>query len=233
MAIGKIAPQLPEKFYAEFGAAVSGAGTANQPSTVAQPPLTSAERSAIAADPGRPGPEPHDCAQTGCTVAECPPHRCTPRAIASIRQLHWIMSTALGAAIRWEWIRSVPADIAKKPKQRRTQPEPPSAVEAVAALVMPSCCLRTPGLCAIPSNLWRYAHRYAAAGFDGLSPLRTLTTTDKALRPDVALAALDVAAVSATWARRADAVAPTAEAVMLRREQAAPTPPTHRTWRWR
>jgi integrase len=36
----------------------------------------------------------------------------------------------LAAAVRWEWIRSNPADIARKPKQRRPQPSPPSPDEA-------------------------------------------------------------------------------------------------------
>ena len=51
-------------------------------------------------------------------------------AASSIRQVHWIISAALAAAVRWEWIRSNPADTAKKPKQRAPQPEPPSAAEA-------------------------------------------------------------------------------------------------------
>jgi integrase len=51
-------------------------------------------------------------------------------AMSSIRQIHWIVSATLAAAVRWEWIRSNPADNAKKPKQRRPQPEPPSTAEA-------------------------------------------------------------------------------------------------------
>jgi site-specific recombinase XerD len=80
--------------------------------------------------PGRPGPEPHDCAAAGCVFVECPPHACRPMAASSIRQVHWIISAVLAAAARWEWIRSNPADNAKKPKQRAPQPEPPSASEA-------------------------------------------------------------------------------------------------------
>ena len=80
--------------------------------------------------PGRPGPEAHDCAKAGCVVVECPPHRCTPMSASSIRQVHWIISAALAAAVRWEWIRTNPADTARKPKQRAPQPEPPSAAEA-------------------------------------------------------------------------------------------------------
>jgi integrase len=51
-------------------------------------------------------------------------------AMSSIRQIHWIVSATFAAAVRWEWIRSNPADNAKKPKQRRPQPEPPSTAEA-------------------------------------------------------------------------------------------------------
>lgn len=79
--------------------------------------------------PGRPGPAPHDCAGAGCVVVECPPHRCVPMASSSIRQVHWILSAALGAAVRWDWIRTNPADIARKPKQRAPQPQPPSVDE--------------------------------------------------------------------------------------------------------
>jgi integrase len=80
--------------------------------------------------PGRPGRELHDCATASCIVVKCPPHRCRPMAASSIRQVHWIISAAMAAAVRWEWIRSNPADTARKPKQRAPQPEPPSAAEA-------------------------------------------------------------------------------------------------------
>jgi integrase len=80
--------------------------------------------------PGRPGATPHDCAVAGCVLIECPPHVCSPMAASSIRQVHWIISAVLAAAVRWEWIRSNPADNAKKPRQRAPQPEPPSASEA-------------------------------------------------------------------------------------------------------
>jgi integrase len=80
--------------------------------------------------PGRPGREVHDCATAGCVVVECAPHRCRPMAASSIRQVHWIISAALAAAVRWEWIRSNPAETAKKPKQRPPQPEPPTVADA-------------------------------------------------------------------------------------------------------
>lgn len=42
--------------------------------------------------PGRPpagGHPPHDCAVVGCTIIECPPHRCTPLSAATIRHIHF------------------------------------------------------------------------------------------------------------------------------------------------
>jgi integrase len=51
-------------------------------------------------------------------------------ASSSIRQVHWIISAALAAAVRWEWISTNPAEAAKKPKQRPPQPQPPSSAEA-------------------------------------------------------------------------------------------------------
>lgn len=80
--------------------------------------------------PGRPGKTPHDCAVAGCVVVECPPHTCTPMSASAIRQVHWILSAAFAAAVRWEWIRTNPAEVAKKPKQRAPQPKPPTADEA-------------------------------------------------------------------------------------------------------
>ncbi|MFC9687770.1 tyrosine-type recombinase/integrase [Kribbella sp. NPDC056951] len=82
--------------------------------------------------PGRPARNapPHDCAQSGCTVIECPPHACKPMARSSVRQIHAIISGALDLAVRWEWIDTNPADVAKKPRQEKPKPNPPSAQEA-------------------------------------------------------------------------------------------------------
>ena len=49
---------------------------------------------------------------------------------SAIRQVHCLLRAALGAAVRWQWISSNPADIARKPKQRAPQPEPPTSAEA-------------------------------------------------------------------------------------------------------
>ena len=51
-------------------------------------------------------------------------------AASAIRQIHWIISAALSAAVRWGWIKANPATVAKKPRQPIPQPKPPSVVDA-------------------------------------------------------------------------------------------------------
>lgn len=81
--------------------------------------------------PGRPrAGEVHDCAAAGCAVVECPPHQCRPMKPSTIRQIHAILSSVLGAAVRWEWINSNPADTAKRPRQLAAKPDPPSTAAA-------------------------------------------------------------------------------------------------------
>lgn len=130
VAIGKITPQVLEEFYADVRRCRHRCreGKPAVDHRTAQRHECRVVRHRRR--PGRPGPAPHDCAAAGCTVVECPPHRCTPMTASSIRQIHWILSAALGAAVRWEWIRTNPADIAKKPRQRRPEPEPPSVADA-------------------------------------------------------------------------------------------------------
>jgi integrase len=83
--------------------------------------------------PGRPpagGYPEHDCAQTECTVKECPPHTCRPLSNATISKLHFIIRGALTAAVRWDWIASNPAEVARKPRQPTPQPKPPTPEQA-------------------------------------------------------------------------------------------------------
>jgi len=85
--------------------------------------------------PGRPSAKSiaeHDCESSGCTVIECKSHVCKPLSQSTVRQIHAIISGALDTAVRWEWIPSNPATVAKKPKQRAPQPKPPSARQAAA-----------------------------------------------------------------------------------------------------
>jgi integrase len=83
--------------------------------------------------PGRPpagGYPDHDCEKAGCAVTECPPHKCRPLSNATISKLHFVIRGALSAAVRWDWISSNPAIVAKKPRQPVPQPEPPTPEQA-------------------------------------------------------------------------------------------------------
>lgn len=83
--------------------------------------------------PGRPpaaGYPEHDCAVAGCTVIECPPHECRPLSRSTIRHVHFAISAALAAAVRWDWIKTNPAAVAKKPRQLPPQPNPPTVEQA-------------------------------------------------------------------------------------------------------
>jgi integrase len=70
-------------------------------------------------------PEEHDC-----ETEECKPHKCKAFGSSTIRQIHAIISGALDAAARWSWIDSNPAKLARKPKQKRPEPDPPTSAEA-------------------------------------------------------------------------------------------------------
>lgn len=67
----------------------------------------------------------HDCKQ-----AECKAHERRPMTASPVRQIHAVLSGALGAAERWDWIPSNPTRIARKPKQKAPEPDPPTPAEA-------------------------------------------------------------------------------------------------------
>jgi integrase len=81
--------------------------------------------------PGRPRRnELHECAAAGCTVIECPPHRCGPLAPATIRKMHFAIQGARTSAKRWGRIIQNPAEIANKPRQPASEPDPPTGEQA-------------------------------------------------------------------------------------------------------
>jgi hypothetical protein len=49
---------------------------------------------------------------------------------STILKIHFVISGALAAAVRWDWIVSNPADVAKKPRQLIPQPKPPTPEQA-------------------------------------------------------------------------------------------------------
>ncbi|HZA18877.1 MAG TPA: site-specific integrase, partial [Pseudonocardiaceae bacterium] len=130
--IGKITARLLEEFYAELRrcrARCDGQPSVDHRTVGPHECRTVRHRR----PPGRPpagGYPAHDCAAVGCTVIVCPPHQCRPLSAATIRRIHFAISATLTAAVRWEWIKSNPASIAKKPRQPAPQPKPPTVEQA-------------------------------------------------------------------------------------------------------
>lgn len=62
------------------------------------------------------------------------PHRCRPLSPSTILKVHFALSGAFDAAVRWEWISVNPAEVAKKPRQPTPKPKPPT-VEQAARIV--------------------------------------------------------------------------------------------------
>lgn len=58
------------------------------------------------------------------------PHVCRPMAASTVRQVHAVISGALSAAVRWDWITTNPARGAQRPRQLPPQPDPPSPSDA-------------------------------------------------------------------------------------------------------
>ncbi|XVV01926.1 site-specific integrase [Actinosynnema sp. CA-248983] len=71
-----------------------------------------------------------DRGEHNCETAGCKPHVCRPMAASTVRQIHSIISGTLNAAVRWDWVDGNPATIARKPKQKPPEPDPPSPAEA-------------------------------------------------------------------------------------------------------
>ncbi len=65
-----------------------------------------------------------------CVAEKCKPHKCNPMGASTVRQIHAILSGTLDAAVRWDWISSNPARVARKPKAKRPEPDPPTSAEA-------------------------------------------------------------------------------------------------------
>jgi integrase len=80
---------------------------------------------------GRPrADDVHDCVAAGCTVVECPPHRCKPLSGATIRRIHFAIRGMYAADERWGWVTRNPAEIARKPRSPAPEPDPPTVEQA-------------------------------------------------------------------------------------------------------
>lgn len=101
MPVNKLTARMLESFYAEL------------------------RRCRVRCD-GRPFIEHKAVGEHDCKAAKCKPHACKPMAASTVRQIHAIISGALNAAVRWDWITTNPTKTAQRPKQKPPQPDPPS-----------------------------------------------------------------------------------------------------------
>ncbi|MCY7341406.1 MAG: site-specific integrase [Pseudonocardia sp.] len=130
--MGKVTTRLLEEFYAELrrcGARCDGRPKVEHRTAEPHECRTVKHRR----PPGRPpvaGYPPHECAELGCTVTQCRPHVCKPLAAATIRRIHFAIRGVMSAAVRWEWIATNPAVLARKPRQPTPQPDPPTVAQA-------------------------------------------------------------------------------------------------------
>jgi integrase len=79
---------------------------------------------------GRPHVEHRKDGQHDCKDARCTSHRCRPLAASTVRQIHSIISASLANAVRWGWIPSNPAQLARKPALPHPEPNPPNSKNA-------------------------------------------------------------------------------------------------------
>jgi integrase len=79
---------------------------------------------------GRPSVGHRVVGNHACDAAGCTPHECKPLAASTVRQVHAVISGALSAAVRWDWIVANPARGAQRPRQTPPQPDPPSPADA-------------------------------------------------------------------------------------------------------
>jgi len=70
----------------------------------------------------------HDC-DDRCVVVPC-----KPLSASSVRQAHWILSSAFARAVRWRWLGQNPIDGAEPPPAPAGNPSPPTPEEAVRLL---------------------------------------------------------------------------------------------------
>src|SRR5215207_1302076 len=62
--------------------------------------------------------------------ARCRPHRCTPLAAATVRQIDAILSGACDRAVKWKWISVSPVADATPPAAPAPNPQPPTTEQA-------------------------------------------------------------------------------------------------------
>lgn len=130
--LGKITPHLLEEFYADLRrcrARCDGRPTIDHRVDGEHECQGMRHRNPVGRPPAG-GHRNHDCSKLRCEVVACPPHVCKPLAASTIRDIHFTISAALAAAVRWEWIKSNPATVARKPRKPAPEPQPPTPEQA-------------------------------------------------------------------------------------------------------
>ena len=61
-------------------------------------------------------------------------HLCRPLSSSTVRKIHFILSAALGRAVRWDHIAVNKAHLAEAPRPAATEPDPPTTAEAARLL---------------------------------------------------------------------------------------------------
>ena len=80
---------------------------------------------------GRPYVEKHTTEQPhSCAAERCRRHACRPMQPRTIRQIHAILRTALGYAVKWGWIDRNPAQHASPPRITASEIHPPDPKQA-------------------------------------------------------------------------------------------------------
>jgi integrase len=79
---------------------------------------------------GRPFLEHRRPGEHDCVRVQCRPHEYRPLASSSVLVLHAILSGALEAAVRWDWVSINVARAARRPKVPPPHPDPPTPEQA-------------------------------------------------------------------------------------------------------
>jgi integrase len=66
----------------------------------------------------------HDCDE------RCVSHRCQPLSDSTMRQIHYLLSSAFKRAVRWRWVTVSPLEQADPPKPPTPEPRPPAVADA-------------------------------------------------------------------------------------------------------
>jgi hypothetical protein len=172
--IGKVSAQVLEVFYAELrrcrtrcdGRAMTDHRLAGEHEC-----RVVRHRNPVGRPPAG-GHRNHDCNKMRCQVIECQPHVCRPLAASTIRDIHFTISATLAAAVRWEWIKSNPATLARKPRKPAPEPQPPTPAQAGQIVELLGSRTRTGArLCG-----WRWSPGCAAQSCSGCAGSTSTST---------------------------------------------------------